>query len=81
MLSLDFFICYEPAAVIVFAGDSYHARLLSGAFRDTANRGYLFKMGFARGGFTATQAGRLRGKSGHCPRLTIYRSQVREMPA
>ena len=81
MLSLDFFIRYEPAAVIVFAGDSYHARLLSGAFRDTANRGYLFKMGFARGGFTATQAGRLRGKSGRCPRLTIYRSQVREMPA
>ena len=74
MLSLAFFVRYEPAAVIVFAGDSYHARLLSGAFRDTANRGYLFKMGFARGGFTATQAGRLRGKSGRFPRLTINRS-------
>ena len=48
--------------------------LVSWAFRDTANRGFLFKAGFARGEFTATQAGRLRADSGRCPRLTINSS-------
>ena len=48
--------------------------LVSWAFRDTANRGVLFMAGFARGEFTATQAGRLIPDSGRFPRLTIYQS-------
>ena len=77
---LPLYVTYlrRASGICFVAGFCLSRDSLSGAIRDTANRGYLFKAGYTRGGFTATQAGRLRGKSGRCPRLTINRSRARE---